>query len=80
MIAGAELRVPDRDVVLLHVVLHAAHHVDQVNGKPLEDLRRALALVEETEWCRALELAPASGRPCFSSGPAAVARGRGSGP
>jgi hypothetical protein len=57
VIAGVELRVPDRDTVLLHVVLHAAHHANQVDGKPLEDLRRALALVEEPEWARALELA-----------------------
>ncbi len=57
MIAGVELRVPDHDVVLLHVVLHAAHHANLVDGKPLEDLRRALALVEESEWWRVLELA-----------------------
>jgi hypothetical protein len=35
--------VPDRDTVLLYVVLHAAHHANLVDGKPLEDLRRALA-------------------------------------
>jgi hypothetical protein len=69
VIAGVELRVPDRDTVLLHVVLHAAHHANQVEGKPLEDLRRALALVEETEWSRALELARAyQGVPAFAAG------------
>jgi hypothetical protein len=57
VIAGVELGVPDRDTTLLHVVLHAAHHANQVGGKPLEDLRRALALVEEAEWSSALELA-----------------------
>jgi hypothetical protein len=59
VIGGVELWVPDRDTVLLHVVLHAAHHANQVDGKPLEDLRRALALVDEAEWSRALELARA---------------------
>ncbi|HTD08198.1 MAG TPA: nucleotidyltransferase family protein, partial [Solirubrobacteraceae bacterium] len=57
MIAGVELRVPDRDTVLLHVVLHAAHHANLVDGKPLEDLRRALACVEESRWSSVLALA-----------------------
>jgi hypothetical protein len=69
VIAGVELRVPDRDTVLLHVVLHAAHHANQVDGKPLEDLRRALALVEEAEWSSALELARVyQGVPAFAAG------------
>ena len=69
MIAGVELLVPDRDMVLLHVVLHAAHHANQVDGKPLEDLRRALALVEEAGWSSALELARAyRGVPAFAAG------------
>ena len=69
VIAGVELRVPDRDTVLLHVVLHAAHHADQVDGKPLEDLRRSLALVEEAEWLSALELARAyQGVQAFAAG------------
>jgi hypothetical protein len=69
VIAGVELRVPDREMVLLHVVLHAAHHANQVDGKPLEDLRRALALVKEAEWSRALELARAyRGVPAFAAG------------
>ena len=69
VIAGVELRVPDRDTVLLHVVLHAAHHANQVDGKPLEDLRRALALAEQAEWPRALELARAyKGVPAFAAG------------
>lgn len=66
VIGGVELRVPDRDTVLLHVALHAAHHV---HGKPLEDLRRALARVEESKWSRALELARAyRGVPVFAAG------------
>jgi len=69
VIAGVGLRVPDRDTVLLHVVLHAAHHANQMDGKPLEDLRRTLALVEESEWSRALELARAhKGVPAFAAG------------
>jgi hypothetical protein len=57
VIGGTELRVPDRDTVLLHVVMHAAQHSDLVDGQPLKDLRRALASVEESQWSRALELA-----------------------
>jgi hypothetical protein len=69
VIAGVELRVPDRDTVLLHVVLHAAHHANQVDGKPLEDLRRALALVADTDWCSALEFARAyQGVAAFAAG------------
>jgi Uncharacterised nucleotidyltransferase len=69
VIAGVELRVPDRDMVLLHVVLHAAHHANLVDGKPLEDLRRALALVEESEWWSALNVARAyRGVPAFVAG------------
>jgi hypothetical protein len=69
VIAGVELPVPDRDTVLLHLVLHAAHHANQGDGKPLEDLRRALAVVEEAEWSSALELAYAyGGIPAFAAG------------
>jgi Uncharacterised nucleotidyltransferase len=69
VIAGVELRVPDRDMVLLHVVLHAAHHANLVDGKPLEDLRRAIAAVEEMEWSGALELARVyQGVPAFAAG------------
>jgi hypothetical protein len=69
MIGGLEVRVPDRDMVLLHVALHAAHHANQADGKPLEDLRRALACVEQPEWARALELARAyRGVPAFAAG------------
>ena len=77
VIAGVELRVPDRDTVLLHVVLHAAHHANQVDGKPLEDLRRALARVEEPRWSRALELARAyRGVPAFAAGLRLLPEGR----
>jgi len=69
VIGGVELRVPDRDTVLLHVVLHAAQHANTVGGKPLEDLRRALARVEESQWSSALELALAyQGVAAFAAG------------
>jgi hypothetical protein len=69
VIGGAELRVPDRDAVLLHVALHAAQHANLVDGKPLEDLRRALTRVEESKWSSALELACAyQGVPAFAAG------------
>ncbi len=69
VIGGVELRVPDRDAVLLHVAMHAAQHANLVDGKPLEDLRRALARVEESKWSSALELACAyRGVPAFAAG------------
>jgi hypothetical protein len=69
VIAGVELRVPDRDTVVLHVVLHAAQHAHLGEGKPLEDLRRALAVVEESRWSGILELAHAyRGVPAFAAG------------
>lgn len=69
VIGGMQLRVPNRDAVLLHVVLHAAHHAYQLDGKPVEDLRRALACVGEAKWSSALELARAHGGvPAFAAG------------
>lgn len=74
VIGGVELRVPSRDFVLLHVALHAAHHV---YGKPVEDLRRALARVEESEWLCALEIARAyGGVPVFAAGLRLLPEGR----
>lgn len=65
-IGGAELRVPSRPALALHVGLHAAHHVE---GKPIEDLRRALAGADEGTWRQALELAERlDGLPTFASG------------
>jgi Uncharacterised nucleotidyltransferase len=65
-IGGAELRVPGRPALALHVGLHAAHHVE---GKPIEDLRRALATADDGTWRGALELAERlDGLPTFASG------------
>jgi Uncharacterised nucleotidyltransferase len=69
VIGGVELRAPNRDAVLLHVALHAAQHANLAENKPLEDLRRALARVEESKWSNALELARAyRGVPAFAAG------------
>jgi Uncharacterised nucleotidyltransferase len=77
VIGGVELRVPDRDVVLLHVVLHAAHHANLADGKPLEDLRRALARVEDVRWSSALELTHTHrGVPAFAAGLQLLPEGR----
>jgi hypothetical protein len=65
-IGGAELWAPGRGALALHLGLHAAHHVE---GKPLEDLRRALAVADEETWRQALDLARRlDGVPTFASG------------
>lgn len=72
-IGGAELWVPGRPALLLHVGLHAAHHAE---GKALEDLRRALAAAPEEQWRQALALARAhDGIPAFASGMRLVPEG-----
>lgn len=66
IIGGSELKVPGRAALLLHVGLHAAHHVE---GKPLEDLRRAIEKADGTQWEEAFELAQElQGAPTFASG------------
>lgn len=66
VVGGAELRVPARRALLLHVTLHAAQHF---HGRPIEDLRRAIALADEPLWREALELAHRfDGVPAFVSG------------
>ncbi len=56
-IGGAELRVPDRTTVLMHVALHAGHHANLVGAQPFEDLRRAIACIHQQQWQRAADLA-----------------------
>jgi hypothetical protein len=66
LIGGAELRVPGRPALLMHVGLHAAHHAE---GKPIEDLRRAIVHADQPLWRQALELAQDfNGLPVFASG------------
>lgn len=56
VIGRAELRVPGRAALLLHVGLHAAQHS---HSKPIEDLRRSIERADERLWSQALELARA---------------------
>jgi hypothetical protein len=56
-IGGAELCVPDRTTVLMHVALHAGHHANLIGYRPFEDLRRAIALANEQQWRQAVMLA-----------------------
>jgi hypothetical protein len=73
-IGGAELRVPSRAALLLHVGLHAAHHVE---GKPLKDLQRAIESADENLWREALDLAQLlDGTPTFASGLRLVPEGK----
>lgn len=77
VIGGAKLRVPDRDAVLLHVGLHAAHHANYEECKPFEDLRRAIAHAKQSQWRGALELAHAyHGVPAFAAGLSLLPEGR----
>lgn len=50
-VAGVEVRVPDRSVVALHVVVHGVQHAFDFHTN--EDLRRALAGATFDDWCRA---------------------------
>jgi putative nucleotidyltransferase-like protein len=66
IIGGAELCVPGRAALLLHIGLHAAHHAE---GKALEDLRRAIAQVDGQIWREAVALGRThDGLPAFASG------------
>jgi len=68
-IAGAQLKVPDRDALLLHIALHAAHHAGEPGFKAFEDLRRAIATADESQWRQTLDLARAhDGVPAFATG------------
>jgi hypothetical protein len=66
VVGGAELRVPGRAALLLHIGLHAAHHAE---GKALEDLRRGIARADPKDWEEAWALAQRlDGAPTFASG------------
>lgn len=65
-VGGRTVRVPDRPGVLMHIALHAGHHVE---GKPIEDLTRALATATDDEWRAAATLAARlDGLEAFASG------------
>lgn len=55
-VAGVEVEVLGLPARTVHVVLHAAAH-GATEGKAAEDLRRALARVDDTTWERAAVLA-----------------------
>lgn len=77
VLEGMQLRVPNRDALLLHVCLHAAHHANYGECKPFEDLRRAIAHVTDEQWDHALDLARAyGGVGAFATGLRVVAEGR----
>ncbi len=65
-VGGRMVRVPDRAGVLMHIALHASHHVE---GKPIEDLARAVAVATDDDWRAAASLAAAlDGLAAFASG------------
>jgi hypothetical protein len=67
-VGGANLRVLDREGRALHLALHAAQHGPQGRGS-LEDLRRAVDLLEEEDWRGAAELARnVDALPAFATG------------
>jgi hypothetical protein len=65
-VGGRTVQVPDRPGVLMHIALHAGHHVE---GKPIEDLKRAIATATDDEWRAAATLAAElDGLEAFASG------------
>jgi Uncharacterised nucleotidyltransferase len=55
-VGGREVLVPKRAARLMLIALHASQHRD-LEGKPLEDLRRALSVAARSEWRNASILA-----------------------
>ena len=65
-VGGRMVRVPNRAGVLMHIALHAVHHVE---GKPIEDLARAVRIASDDEWRAAAALAARlGGLEAFASG------------
>jgi Uncharacterised nucleotidyltransferase len=76
-VGGIELSIPDRDTLLLHVVVHAGHHANMAAFRAFEDLRRAIACSCEEQWQRALDLARTyDGVAAFAAGLRTVPGGR----
>jgi Uncharacterised nucleotidyltransferase len=72
-VGGAVVRVPSRPAVLMHIALHAAHHM---MGRPLEDLSRAIKVASDDEWRAAAALASGlGGLEAFASGIRTVPQG-----
>jgi len=75
-VGGREVAVLGEAERLVHLVLHAAHHGPQVE-RPLEDLRRALAVVPAARWADAARAAERLvAVPAFVDGLALVSEGR----
>jgi hypothetical protein len=65
-VGGRTVRVPNRAGVLMHIALHAVHHVE---GKPIEDLARAVRVASDDDWRAAASLAARlGGLEAFASG------------
>lgn len=66
-VGGRVVPVPAPSAVLLHLALHAVHH--HADEKPLEDLRRGIALAALADWREAAVLADRlGGMSAFASG------------
>ena len=66
-VGGRVVPVPAPSAVLLHLALHAVHH--HADEKPLEDLRRGIALAPLADWREAAVLADRlGGMSAFASG------------
>jgi hypothetical protein len=75
-VAGVPVRAPGESLQALIVALHAAQH-GQPGRQPLEDLRRALEVFDETVWSGAVRLAgEMDARPAFEAGMQLDSRGR----
>jgi hypothetical protein len=68
-VGGVPVETPARPVQAAMVAVHAIQHGG--HGQPLEDLRRALAIVDDSGWQEAAEFAERSG----AAGPFALALG-----
>lgn len=65
-VGGRTVHVPDRAAVLMHIALHVLHHVE---GKPLDDLARAIDIASDEDWRAAAGLAARlDGLDAFASG------------
>jgi hypothetical protein len=74
---GTEVEVLDRAARTFHLALHAAQHGTGLDGRPLEDLSRAIARAPAPLWDEAATLAARLGAvPAFSRGLRLLPEGR----